>query len=74
MTTTKTMIQALRTEAAEAGDSEQVAICDRALGGEADAWETCALVIDEARAMLDGKNDRGSEHASVRRAAKIISE
>lgn len=42
-------ITALRDEAAEAGDRGQVAVCDRALDGDADARRECARVIDEAR-------------------------
>jgi len=38
-------IEELRDEAATAGDSDQVAICDRALDGDADARVECARVI-----------------------------
>lgn len=40
----------LRAEADKAGDSNQVAICDRALAGDDDAWAECERAIDYARA------------------------
>jgi hypothetical protein len=43
-------IQALRAEAAEASDYDMVAICDRALKGDASAWGECCEVIEDARA------------------------
>lgn len=46
-------IRDLRTEAVAAGDDAQVAICERALAGDADAQTECARVIDAARAMQD---------------------
>lgn len=49
MTVTVEQIESLRTEAAAAGDLEQVAICDRALAGDADAIAECERVIDAAR-------------------------
>lgn len=45
------VIHTLRTEAASTGDSEQVAICDRALDGDQDALSECYRVIDAAAAM-----------------------
>ena len=42
-------IHALRREAAAHGDPEQVAECDRALDGDAAAWEACVEVIEAAR-------------------------
>lgn len=44
------VIRDLRTEAAAAGDSEQVALCDRALDGDQDALAECYRVIDAAAA------------------------
>lgn len=41
-------IAALRTEAGQAGDSEQVALCDRALNGDEAARAECARVLAEA--------------------------
>lgn len=48
---TDTQIEQLRTEAATAGDLEQVALCERALEGDLDAQERCARVIRQARAQ-----------------------
>lgn len=42
-------IESLRTSAGEAGDSEQVAICDLALEGDEDAIAECARVIARAQ-------------------------
>jgi hypothetical protein len=53
---TTDQIEALRQESGEAGDSEQVAICDRALAGNQDALRECFRVINEARAMWDPKD------------------
>ena len=50
---TATMLTNLRNEAANAGDTEQVAICERAQQGDAEARECCAAVITDARAMCD---------------------
>ncbi len=44
-------IAALRSESGEAGDLEQVAICDRALEGDAGAIAECARVIRDAEAQ-----------------------
>ena len=46
-------IETLRAEAGAAGDSEMVAICDRALDGDEDAILECAEDIDDARAQND---------------------
>ena len=46
-------IRDLRTEAAAAGESEQVSICDRALAGDQDALAECYRVIDAASACAD---------------------
>lgn len=48
-TITTAQIKALQTEAAEAGDMRQVAICDRALNGSVRARSICARVIRSAR-------------------------
>ena len=45
-------IRALRSEAAAAGDSKQVAVCDRALRGDKRARSECERVILDARAQL----------------------
>jgi len=42
-------IRQLRGEAGTAGDLEQVAVCDRALSGDAQAWAECERVIEAAR-------------------------
>lgn len=47
-TITYEQIQALRDEAAQAGDFEQVTICDLALEGDEVAIAECGRVIDEA--------------------------
>lgn len=44
---TATQLDALRTEAAEAGDLAQVALCERALDGEDRALDECAGVLAE---------------------------
>lgn len=51
---TDTQIEALSTEAAEAGDLEQVAACTRALAGDVAARAECAQVIADATAMDEG--------------------
>lgn len=50
---TDEQIEALRTEAGEAGDLEQVALCDRAIDGDADARAKCERVIRTAWAQQD---------------------
>ena len=50
-TITRTDIETLRTEAGEYGDSDQVAICERALNGDKAAWAQCEDAIGDARAM-----------------------
>lgn len=47
------MLQALRTEAAIAGDTEQVDLCDRATTGDPSALAECWRVIKEAKAQED---------------------
>lgn len=44
-------IESLSTEAASAGDLDQVAICEQALAGDEDAIAECARVIAAARAQ-----------------------
>ena len=46
---TDTQIEQLRTEAGQAGDNEQVEICNRALVGDTEARAECARVIAEAQ-------------------------
>lgn len=48
---TREDITALRTEASEAGDEDQAALCTAALAGDSDAWDACRRAIDAARAM-----------------------
>lgn len=48
---TNSQIRKLSNEAAEAGDLEQVAICERALSGDAEARAECAKVIGNAQAQ-----------------------
>ena len=48
---TDSQITALRSEARMAGDSAQVAICDRALAGDDAARSECARVISDAAAQ-----------------------
>jgi hypothetical protein len=63
-------IAQLRQEAGQAGDLEQVAICDRALQGDGEAIQACEDVIEAASApttlkelhelLIDGSIDRKS--------------
>lgn len=46
-------ISCLLAEAARAGDLEQVAICEKALDGDADAMAECRRVIQDARAQWE---------------------
>ena len=50
---TNEQINALRTEAAEHGDREQVSICDAALRGDAAALAECQRVLEDALAQQD---------------------
>lgn len=52
-TMTETQIEALSTEAGQHGDLAQVAICARALAGEATARAECLRVIRDAEAQQD---------------------
>lgn len=51
MSATRENIEALRNEAATAGDTEQVEICTMALEGNVDAWAKCEYVIAETQAQ-----------------------
>lgn len=51
ITITDLQIRALRTEAGQAGDREQVAICNRALNGSARARAKCARAIAQAESQ-----------------------
>jgi hypothetical protein len=44
-------VERLRVQAAEAGDTEQVAICNRAIDGDESAVRECARVIRDAEAQ-----------------------
>lgn len=50
-TITDEQIETLATEAGAAGDSEQVAICERALAGDDSARVECVRVIRDAEAQ-----------------------
>jgi hypothetical protein len=47
-------VDALRQEAAQAGDEGMVALCDRASEGDSDAYRECRWAVATARGMLDG--------------------
>jgi|TARA_R110001583_G_scaffold154330_1_gene306012 hypothetical protein len=51
MTPTEAQLEALRTEAAMAGDHAMVAICTDAISGDPVALAECAEVIEAAAAM-----------------------
>ena len=51
MSITAADIRALRDEAGQAGDLEQVEICTQALDGSEDAWAECERVIADAAAQ-----------------------
>lgn len=53
-TITDTQIEQLRTEAGQAGDHLQVAICDRAIEGDEQTRAECARVIADAAAQQEG--------------------
>ena len=55
---TTEQIETLRAEAGAAGDSEMVAICDRAIDGSRHAIREVAEAIADARAMADEPCDR----------------
>jgi hypothetical protein len=48
-------IEALKNDAAVAGDLAMVAVCERALDGDQDAHDQCERVISEARAQEDAR-------------------
>ena len=50
---TRKQVEQLRDEAGEHGDLDMVAVCDRALDGDAAAWAECEQVIRWARAMAE---------------------
>lgn len=50
---TKAQIEKLSAEAGQAGDMEQVAICDKALEGDAASVAECARVIADAAGRAD---------------------
>ena len=50
-TITDYQIEALRTEAADAGDSQMIEYCDRALAGDDAALSECVDAIRAAEAM-----------------------
>lgn len=52
-TITDEQIEALKSEARDAGDFEQVTLCDKALAGNAAARAECVRVIRAAEAMAD---------------------
>ena len=50
-TVTNTQISQLRTEAATAGDADQVQLCDAALAGDSAARAACVAAIRDAEAQ-----------------------
>lgn len=54
VTVTNDDIRQLRAEAAAHGDTDQVALCDRALGGDREAAGACVEAIRDAEAQADG--------------------
>lgn len=64
---TNSQIQKLSNEAAEHGDLEQVAICERALAGDVGARAECAKVIGNARGEAEIDPDaQCREHGCAR--------
>jgi hypothetical protein len=68
-------IEALRLDAREAGDEEQVALCDAALAGDANAWDKCVQIVHEETrilsemiAQLKGLPPESIQHKSLMRA------
>ena len=53
MEITRAQIEALRTEAGEAGDPDMVETCNRALAGDEDARRECLASIADAAAQAD---------------------
>lgn len=73
------IITTLRNEAAEAGDLEQVKICDAALSGDASAHNECIRVIiqdgghgPENWDLLDENNNQVDGITAVERDAKLL--
>jgi hypothetical protein len=50
-TITNEQIETLRAEAGQAGDLDQVAVCDAALAGDESARRKCVRVISDAEAQ-----------------------
>ncbi len=46
----KQILERLKTEAGFAGDMEQVALCDKALAGDREAYLECKRVCEEVQA------------------------
>ena len=67
MSITETEIDALRTEAAAAGDLAMVAICDAALAGDFDARLKCEDAVSSAAALAD-VTEREAAYAAERLA------
>lgn len=65
MSITETEIDALRTEAAAAGDTAMVAICDLALEGDEDARAKCEDAVSSAATLADA-NERDAARAAER--------
>ncbi len=67
--TATNQVEALRTEAGEHGDLNQVAVCDRALAGDEDAIAECQRVIASASASawieMDDRTSYRVEDAAV---------
>lgn len=73
---TRAQLRALRAEAGEAGDLEQVRLCDRALDGDAKALKKCAAALADAEAQAEPpKRGRGrpSLGLDVEMTARITS-
>lgn len=74
---TESVIVALQTEAAEAGDLEQVALCEKALAGDRDAYCECIrVVIQDGSAnnwdLLDENNETIGDISDVERNTKLL--
>lgn len=65
MNITTEQIDALRTEAAAAGDPAMVAICDAALAGDFDARLKCEDAVSSAATLADA-NERDAARAAER--------
>ena len=62
---TDDQIEALRIEAGQAGDATQVAICQRALDGDAAARAECARVIADAQSQQEPTRYRVREEGGA---------